>query len=38
MKEGVEEYSPRLAPVMRTLVAFSPGILTEFFLKSLVNR
>ena len=35
-----EEYSPRLAPVMRTLVDFSPGILIEieYFLKSLVKR
>ena len=38
MKKGIEEFSPRLAPVMRTVVVFSPGILTGFFLKSLVKR
>ena len=38
MEKGVEGCSPRFAPVMRTLVAFSPGILTGFFLKSLMKR
>lgn len=38
MKKGVEECSPRLAPVMRTLVAPSASILTESFLKSLAKK
>ena len=36
--EDVEECSPRLAPVMRMLVVFSPGKLTVLFLRSLVDR